>query len=102
MAARQPVGVAHGDMNALPAAGRTTKNAAAIAARIAPEVRAIPIIAENGGRHELRLEPSGKIKPILSRLFSGMVLDKRAVQIAIDLRNGRNPRERQVGASIYA
>ena len=60
------------------------------------------VSSENGGRYELRLEPSGKIKPILSRLFSGMVLDKRIVQIAIDLRNGRNPRERQVGASIYA
>ena len=59
-------------------------------------------IAENGGRHELRLEPSDKIKPIGSRHSAGMVLEKRAVQIAIDWRNGRNSAAIQVGGSIYA
>ena len=62
----------------------------------------LALIAENGGRHELRLEPSDKIKPIGSRHSAGMVLEKRAVQIAIDWRNGRNSGERQVGGSIYA
>ena len=46
------------------------------------------IIAENGGRHELRLEPSVARPQIYScigsRHWAGMVLEKRAVQIAID------------------
>ena len=45
-------------------------------------------IAENGGRHELRLEPSVARPQIYScigsRHWAGMVLEKRAVQIAID------------------
>ena len=64
------------------------------------------LIAENGGRHELRLEPSVARPQIYScigsRHWAGMVLEKRAVQIAIDWRSGRNPSVLQVGASIYA
>ena len=83
-------------------------------ARAPPPVRTVStlvspkqvMIAENGGRHELRLEPSVARPQIYScigsRHWAGMVLEKRAVQIAIDWRSGRNSAAIQVGASIYA